>query len=230
MQFVPFVLTPKNPIIMQNRDVLWGLTMQTIILDPCRYTRLGLHQFLASEQDISYVSHFEQLLNGCSKLNPSLVFINEDCISPHSGNKERLGELITEYPDTLFFIFMSRTRIHFEEYIFVRKNVIITSKSIKADTLKQLINHPLLPQSQDPASSGMLDTRPVMLSRSESAMLKMWMSGNGTIEISDKLQIKTKTVSSYKGNIKRKIKSPNKHIIYHVVRLCDQLTNGIYVN
>lgn len=147
-----------------------------------------------------------------------------------SHNKERLGELITDCPETLFFIFMSRTRIHFEEYIFVRKNVIITSKSIKAATLRQLLNHPSLPQAQDPASCAALDIRPVMLSRSESAMLRMWMSGNGTIEISDKLQIKTKTVSSYKGNIKRKIKSPNKHIIYHVVRLCDQLTNGIYVN
>ena len=203
--------------------------MQTIILDPCRYTRLGLQQLLTSEQEISYASSFDQLQAGCVRLKPSVVFINEDCMLSQSHNKERLGELITDCPETLFFIFMSRTRIHFEEYIFVRKNVIITSKSIKAETLKQLLNHPRLPQAQNPASSGVLDIRPVMLSRSESAMLRMWMSGDGTIEISDKLQIKTKTVSSYKGNIKRKIKSPNKHIIYHVVRLCDQLTDGIYV-
>lgn len=204
--------------------------MQTIILDPCRYTRLGLQQFLTSEQGCHYASNFEQLVTSCASVSPSVVFINEDCMAANPGNKERLGELISDYPDTLFFIFMSRTRIHFEEYIFVRKNVIITSKSIKAETLKQLLNHPLLPQAQNPYSTGTLDIRPVILSRSESAMLRMWMSGNGTNEISDKLQIKTKTVSSYKGNIKRKIKSPNKHIIYHVVRLCDQLTNGIYVN
>lgn len=204
--------------------------MQTIILDPCRYTRLGLQQLLTSEQEISYASSFGQLQTGCVRLKPSVVFINEDCMLSQSHNKERLGELITDCPETLFFIFMSRTRIHFEEYIFVRKNVIITSKSIKAVTLRQLLNHPSLPQAQDPVSCAALDIRPVMLSRSESATLRMWMSGNGTIEISDKLQIKTKTVSSYKGNIKRKIKSPNKHIIYHVVRLCDQLTNGIYVN
>lgn len=204
--------------------------MQTIILDPCRFTRIGLQQFLAEEQDISYVSHFDQLHQSCRKLKPSVVFINEDCMQSNADSKSRLRALITEYADTLFFIFMSSTRIHFEEYVFVRKNVIITSKSIKAETLKQLLNHPRLPQAQNPASSGVLDIRPVMLSRSESAMLRMWMSGDGTIEISDKLQIKTKTVSSYKGNIKRKIKSPNKHIIYHVVRLCDQLTDGIYVS
>ncbi|MFO6298687.1 transcriptional regulator RcsA [Rahnella selenatireducens] len=204
--------------------------MQTIILDPCRYTRLGLQQFLTSERQITDVDNFDQLQAECAKLNPSVVFINEDCMSSHPDSKERLGALITGYPDTLFFIFMSRTRIHFEEYIFVRKNVIITSKSIKAETLKQLLNHPSLPQAQNPASCAVLDIRPVILSRSESAMLRMWMSGNGTMEISDKLQIKTKTVSSYKGNIKRKIKSPNKHIIYHVVRLCDQLNKGLYAN
>ena len=32
------------------------------------------------------------------------------------------------------------------------------------------------------------------------------------------------------GNIKRKIKTHNKQVIYHVVRLTDNVTNGIFVN
>ncbi|MGV8577851.1 LuxR C-terminal-related transcriptional regulator [Pseudomonas aeruginosa] len=48
--------------------------------------------------------------------------------------------------------------------------------------------------------------------------------------MSDQMQIKAKTVSSHKGNIKRKIKTHNKQIIYHVVRLTDTLTSGIFVN
>ncbi|MEQ4585668.1 MAG: LuxR C-terminal-related transcriptional regulator, partial [Pantoea agglomerans] len=68
------------------------------------------------------------------------------------------------------------------------------------------------------------------LSQTESNMLKMWMSGHDTIQISDKMQIKAKTVSSHKGNIKRKIKTHNKQVIYHVVRLTDNVTSGIYVN
>ncbi|MDA4397330.1 hypothetical protein NY929_15960, partial [Escherichia coli] len=35
---------------------------------------------------------------------------------------------------------------------------------------------------------------------------------------------------SHKGNIKRKIKTHNKQVIYHVVRLTDNVTNGIFVN
>ncbi|WP_235423725.1 LuxR C-terminal-related transcriptional regulator, partial [Enterobacter kobei] len=42
--------------------------------------------------------------------------------------------------------------------------------------------------------------------------------------------LKAKTVSSHKGNIKRKIKTHNKQVIYHVVRLTDNVTNGIFVN
>ena len=61
-------------------------------------------------------------------------------------------------------------------------------------------------------------------------MLRMWMAGQGTIQISDQMNIKAKTVSSHKGNIKRKIKPHNKQVIYHVVRLTDNVTNGIFVN
>jgi len=68
------------------------------------------------------------------------------------------------------------------------------------------------------------------LSRTESSMLRMWMEGQGTIQISDQMNIKAKTVSSHKGNIKRKIKTHNKQVIYHVVRLTDNVTNGIFVN
>ncbi|EHF2549524.1 transcriptional regulator RcsA, partial [Salmonella enterica] len=48
--------------------------------------------------------------------------------------------------------------------------------------------------------------------------------------ISDRMNIKAKTVSSHKGNIKRKIKTHNKQVIYHVVRLTDNVTNGIFAN
>lgn len=208
--------------------------MQTIILDSCSFTCLGLAQSLRDNgiqaQDVSFVRTFDQLNLSSLQKTPGVVFINEACLQPHSDNRDQIRSLISQYPETLFFIFMSETRIHFEEYVFVRKNVIISSKSIKTATLNQLIRNYLHHHDLAGLEFAMLDVTPVMLSRSESNTLKMWMSGEGTIQISDKLRIKVKTVSSYKGSIKRKIKSPNKHIIYHVVRLSDQFTGGIYVN
>ena len=77
---------------------------------------------------------------------------------------------------------------------------------------------------------GAVNLPTLSLSRTESSMLRMWMAGQGTIQISDQMNIKAKTVSSHKGNIKRKIKTHNKQVIYHVVRLTDNVTNGIFVN
>ncbi|MGC6387420.1 transcriptional regulator RcsA [Ewingella sp. S1.OA.A_B6] len=208
--------------------------MQTIILDSCSFTCLGLVQSLRDSgiqaQNVSFVRTFEQLNLSRLENKTGMVFINEACLQPHDESKEQIRNLISQYPETLFFIFMSEMRIHFEEYVFVRRNVIISSKSIKTMTLNLLIRKYLYHHDLAELEFAMLDITPVMLSRSESNTLKMWMSGEGTIQISDKLHIKVKTVSSYKGSIKRKIKTANKHIIYHVVRLSDQFTGGIYVN
>ncbi|EHL53337.1 colanic acid capsular biosynthesis activation protein A [Salmonella enterica subsp. enterica serovar Heidelberg str. 77-2823] len=103
----------------------------------------------------------------------------------------------------------------------------ISSKSIKPDSLDTLLGDILKKES---GISGTINLPTLSLSRTESSMLRMWMEGQGTIQISDRMNIKAKTVSSHKGNIKRKIKTHNKQVIYHVVRLTDNVTNGIFVN
>lgn len=207
--------------------------MPIIIIDSCSYTRLGLTDYLTShgmkKRHISAVNHIDGLHEKCAKLKPNMVFLNEDCFIHEADATERIKRVISLNPDTLFFIFMAITNVHFDDYLYVRKNVIISSKSIKPQTMSQLLNHYLERKLVRPEKNS-LDQTPVTLSQTESNMLRMWMSGQGTIQISDQMQIKVKTVSSHKGNIKRKIKTHNKQIIYHVVRLTDTLTSGIFVN
>ena len=81
---------------------------------------------------------------------------------------------------------------------------VISSKSIKPETLDSILGNYLKKETAD-AKQTSVST--LSLSRTESSMLKMWMSGQGTIQISDQMNIKAKTVSSHKGNIKRKIKN-----------------------
>lgn len=208
--------------------------MPTIIMDSCSYTRLGLTGFLTDtgvkRRNISIVPDINQLQNRCSRINPDVVFINEECFIHEQEATDRIKKIITQHPETLFFIFMAMTNIHFEDYLFVRDNLIITSKSIKQGTLNSLLNDCNKHKCLDADHKSALDLNPVRLSQTESDMLRMWMSGHGTIQISDSMQIKAKTVSSHKGNIKRKIKTHNKQVIYHVVRLTDTVTSGIYVN
>ena len=205
--------------------------MSTIIMDLCGYTRLGLTGYLASrgvkKRDIDNVESVEALTEVCATRHPSVVFINEDCFIHDVQSSLHIKQIINQHPRTLFIVFMAIANIHFDEYLMVRSNLLISSKSIKPETLDSILGNYLKKEKSDVKQTNMST---LSLSRTESSMLKMWMSGQGTIQISDQMNIKAKTVSSHKGNIKKKIKTHNKQVIYHVVRLAENVTSGIFVN
>ncbi|HEM7970658.1 TPA: transcriptional regulator RcsA [Citrobacter farmeri] len=205
--------------------------MSTIIMDLCSYTRLGLTGYLVSrgvkKREINDIETVDELDIACDTHQPSVVFINEDCFIHDPASSQHIKQIINQHPNTLFIVFMVIANVHFDEYLLVRKNLLISSKSIKPESLDDLLGD-ILKKETDVA--GVINLPTLSLSRTESSMLRMWMEGQGTIQISDQMNIKAKTVSSHKGNIKRKIKTHNKQVIYHVVRLTDNVTNGIFVN
>ncbi|EHS0352616.1 transcriptional regulator RcsA [Escherichia coli] len=205
--------------------------MSTIIMDLCSYTRLGLTGYLLSrgvkKREINDIETVDDLAIACDSQRPSVVFINEDCFIHDASNSQRIKHIINQHPNTLFIVFMAIANVHFDEYLLVRKNLLISSKSIKPESLDDILGDIL---KKETTITSFLNMPTLSLSRTESSMLRMWMAGQGTIQISDQMNIKARTVSSHKGNIKRKIKTHNKQVIYHVVRLTDNVTNGIFVN
>ncbi|BDP24495.1 MULTISPECIES: transcriptional regulator RcsA [Enterobacteriaceae] len=205
--------------------------MSTIIMDLCSYTRLGLTGYLLSrgvkKREINDIETVDDLAIACDSQRPSVVFINEDCFIHDASNSQRIKHIINQHPNTLFIVFMAIANVHFDEYLLVRKNLLISSKSIKPESPDDILGDIL---KKETTITSFLNMPTLSLSRTESSMLRMWMAGQGTIQISDQMNIKAKTVSSHKGNIKRKIKTHNKQVIYHVVRLTDNVTNGIFVN
>ncbi|HAJ3525127.1 TPA: transcriptional regulator RcsA [Escherichia coli] len=205
--------------------------MSTIIMDLCSYTRLGLTGYLLSrgvkKREINDIETVDDLAIACDSQRPSVMFINEDCFIHDASNSQRIKHIINQHPNTLFIVFMAIANVHFDEYLLVRKNLLISSKSIKPESLDDILGDIL---KKETTITSFLNMPTLSLSRTESSMLRMWMAGQGTIQISDQMNIKAKTVSSHKGNIKRKIKTHNKQVIYHVVRLTDNVTNGIFVN
>lgn len=205
--------------------------MSTIIMDLCSYTRLGLTGYLLSrgvkKREINDIETVDDLAIACDSQRPSVVFINEDCFIHDASNSQRIKHIINQHPNTLFIVFMAIANVHFDEYLLVRINLLISSKSIKPESLDDILGDIL---KKETTITSFLNMPTLSLSRTESSMLRMWMAGQGTIQISDQMNIKAKTVSSHKGNIKRKIKTHNKQVIYHVVRLTDNVTNGIFVN
>ncbi len=200
-------------------------------MDLCSYTRLGLTGYLLSrgvkKREINDIETVDDLAIACDSQRPSVVFINEDCFIHDASNSQRIKHIINQHPNTLFIVFMAIANVHFDEYLLVRKNLLISSKSIKPESLDDILGDIL---KKETTITSFLNMPTLSLSRTESSMLRMWMAGQGTIQISDQMNIKAKTVSSHKGNIKRKIKTHNKQVIYHVVRLTDNVTNGIFVN
>lgn len=195
-------------------------------LHPARVKRVSGQQ-RGEKREINDIETVDELAIACGAHQPSVVFINEDCFIHTPSDSQQIKQIINQHPDTLFIVFMAIANVHFDEYLLVRKNLLISSKSIKPDSLDTILGDILKKES---GISGTINLPTLSLSRTESSMLRMWMEGQGTIQISDRMNIKAKTVSSHKGNIKRKIKTHNKQVIHHVVRLTDNVTNGIFVN
>ncbi|MBA7934590.1 transcriptional regulator RcsA [Klebsiella sp. RHBSTW-00215] len=205
--------------------------MSTIIMDLCSFTRLGLTGYLASrgikKRDITEVHNAASLKALCEACRPTVVFINEDCFIHQQESNQLIRQIINQNPGTLFFIFMSLANIHFEHYLLVRKNLLISSKSLTAKDLDDILANRLKYENYRTAR---INIPTLTLSQTESNMLQMWMAGYGTTHISAQMNIKAKTVSSHKGNIKKKIQTHNKQVIYHIVRLAENITSGIHVN
>lgn len=178
--------------------------MSTIIMDLCSYTRLGLTGYLLSrgvkKREINDIETVDDLAIACDSQRPSVVFINEDCFIHDASYSQHIKHIINQHPNTLFIVFMAIANVHFDEYLLVRKNLLISSKSIKPESLDDILGDIL---KKETTITSFLNMPTLSLSRTESSMLRMWMAGQGTIQISDQMNIKAKTVSSHKGNIKR---------------------------
>lgn len=112
--------------------------MSTIIMDLCSYTRLGLTGYLLSrgvkKREINDIETVDDLAIACDSQRPSVVFINEDCFIHDASNSQHIKHIkhiINQHPNTLFIVFMAIANVHFDEYLLVRKNLLISSKSIK---------------------------------------------------------------------------------------------------
>jgi len=206
--------------------------MTSLIVDQCYYTQLALRSLLQvntlRKSDIVSLATINELHSTSTSHSADLVFINEDCFAYDVATGETLRAFISAHPDTLFFILISKENLNYQNYIPIRNNIIILSKSIRTQCIGRLIEHYL--RVEDATTYGeTLDLTPVCLSRTEADILHMWMSGHDTLHISQRLNIKQKTVSSHKGNIKRKVKTQNKQAIYHVMKLTNVLTSGVFV-
>lgn len=127
--------------------------MSTIIMDLCSYTRLGLTGYLLSrgvkKREINDIETVDDLAIACDSQRPSVVFINEDCFIHDASYSQHIKHIINQHPNTLFIVFMAIANVHFDEYLLVRKNLLISSKSIKPESLDDILGDILKKRDND---------------------------------------------------------------------------------
>ncbi len=107
-------------------------------LHPARVDRIS-GKSGGEEREINNISNVEELSLACVSQQPTVVFINEDCFIHNPANSQQIKQIINQHPGTLFIVFMAIANVHFDEYLLVRKNLLISSKSIKPDSLDELL-------------------------------------------------------------------------------------------
>lgn len=103
---------------------------------------VGINRYLTSrgvKRDINDVQSVDELELACATFQPSVVFINEDCFIHDPSSSQHIKQVINQHPRTLFIVFMAIANIHFDEYLLVRKNLLISSKSIKPESLDNIL-------------------------------------------------------------------------------------------
>lgn len=211
-------------------DLNYDFTIMTAyILEPCSFTRLALKLLIETHspaRTIIFPDSLKSLQSQCAQTSPRYLFIHQSYF-PHAADAALLRRLIKQHPETLFFIFIGNQNIKFHDYLMLKRNVLVTSKFIRVSAIDGIIRY-----FQD--SDIWLHTvppsgfTPVRFSENESRILSMWMAGLNTAYICNNLNIKDKTISSHKNNIKHKTRATNNQVLYHLLKIAGCISDERY--
>lgn len=185
-------------------------------MDHCCYTKNGiLNQIgkIKPREVILDVSSTNILGNLLKNITPRIVVVNEDVINENITCLNEIKKIISEHVDVLFIIFVTSFNLRYQELVLLDTNVIICSKEIDTLTLNALLSSDFF---STPAADNICRLN---LSPKEHTLVSLWMAGMKTSDISKALSICSKTVSTHKGNIKKKLRTHNMQVIYNVIRM-----------
>lgn len=207
--------------------------MSYIILNKCDYFSRGLKNVIneagGKKKDIYQLDN----LSGCTRLlqqgNAQIIFLCESGYSTES-EREEIKSLIALNPETLFIIFMRVVHSSFEDYIYIKPNVIVMAQNVAIGTVKNVITSNRLKNNAQNAGHYPADEAPLSFSKRESEILNLWMEERSSVEISEHINIKLKTVLSHKNNLKKKSKSKRTKVLFQIINLARSLTTVPHIS
>lgn len=161
--------------------------MSFVILNKSDYFSCGLreiiHEAETKDSKITVTPDIEHLEGVMKKNTAKITFISEWSTKTQQ-ERDSINKLITAHPGTLFIIFFKVPPCVFEEYIYIRSNVIVMAKNISLQTLKNLIACYKARNSSTRAGEFCIDKTLLSFTRRESEILHMWMAQRSSEEIS----------------------------------------------
>ncbi|WP_417940238.1 response regulator transcription factor [Flavobacterium sp. RS13.1] len=200
---------------------------KVLLVDDHSVVRHGLSLLLKkiwNEVEITHADSFEDLIN---KLKESQDLIFLDISIPGGNSTKMVQEIRLNYPDLLIMMFSAYDESHYalryihagangflnkyskdEEIILAVESVLKTGKYISNVVKNKIVENALYNLPVNPLEK---------LSEREIEVAELLVSGDGNIEISNKLNIQMTTVSTFKSRIFEKLG------INNIVKLIDIL-------
>lgn len=201
--------------------------MSVLIIDTCSYTIEGIrscfNQGRRGEKVIANISSTTEFSRLFRHAGPRLVIINDSFFTDSNFCLNELKSITLNNRLVLFVIFVASLNIRYQELVLLDDNVVVCSKEINKLTLKTLLSPGFF---SSPIANEICR---FTLSPAEKLLINFWMSGAGTDRISKSLNISSKTVSTHKGNIKRKLRTHNMQVIYNIVKLAEVLLPDVFI-
>ncbi|AOP43320.2 LuxR C-terminal-related transcriptional regulator [Edwardsiella piscicida] len=196
--------------------------MELLVLEPCRYTRLGISLFIQNEKNINvnYVSTLDALIAGGMEKNPDIIFAN---LTPYCKHDP------LNLPPQAFFRYPQRatcfiyTQAHYpytQPPLYLQRNIYLINKKMTPTLLRLLCCH--APRQTPPAH--LLEQRygawPLLTTR-EIMVMHDWMQQTPNHRIAQRLRLSPRTVYAYKRRLVEKIRVKNRIelcYLYNLIR------------
>ena len=177
--------------------------MKIVIIEPCGFTRLGIHSFLLNNKQIE-IRDFVNIAEATPHMatfSPELVLINITQLCQSSKFSTEIKAFLDLLQDTAMFCYLDTQYPLTSHPVHITNDVYILNKQLVTTLLKTI--------AEGSTYCPPYNTRGIF-SEQEILVMNYWMSEMPNHKIARKLEISNRTVYVHKRHLAQKIKVRNR--------------------
>jgi len=177
--------------------------MKILIIEPCGFTRLGIHSFLFNNNQIEILDFVSiaDAIPHMTQFNPELVLINITQLCQNSKFSTEIKTFLDLLQDTAMFCYLDSQYPVTNHPVHITNDVYILNKQLVTTLLKTI--------AEGSTYYPPYNTR-CIFSEQEILVMNYWMSEMPNHKIARKLEISNRTVYVHKRHLAQKIKVRNR--------------------